>query len=918
MSIKYIKYGIFALCFSPLIIVTSGCSRTEFEEDEVPDDSIVFEFSENKLPELKSGMTEASGKVSTLTLKSDADEIFLYRTERNSESVLDDIFPATKGAPVTTENLGRLYKDELYTSAYSEADHGLFFSPLKLAYEEYKEDKSIWRVTKSFVWPEKDGKLSFWAWAPNSIIGSAPSIDDGAGTMTFSYIMSESGTGSKKADAEAQKDIILGHTVTAKPDNYISMNMVHALTGLRFQMENTIEFKLKSITLGGVLTQGVCTFSPDPSKEHAYDQIMWSVDAEKKADYTQDFNQHINDGTEYAPQEIGLQEATFMVIPQCAKDGNEISFDMTIEIDGLDKEYSAMLVDQDWQPGVTYIYGISIDDVNFDFKLTDTEQETSTFTNSLTDDNTTIYVTSKVTRFEETTDQGWQIKSYIIDGVETAVGGESFEAGGLIVKKDGLNLSVVAKNRIPERLWFGEHKYWAGDHGDWSPESWGAKGVIDLSRFNYQMETVNAYEMTTANCYVIRHAGTYKFPLIYGNAVFCGHENVKSYKSGASLTPFLNHLSKGITNAVIEENAGSTTGSFISAASCCVLWQDEDEVIRNVQLTAPETVLIDNKEHSVRYLQFTVDDEKICQNNALLAIKDESGNVIWSWQIWTTNDPALLSSAIAVKNANGNIYNFLPLYSIGWVDPKDYPARKDVDIVLEQFTSGNTLTVKVLQPEVLGYGYGTLYQFGRKDPMCRYDEPAKGVFTLLNQQTTVQNSILNPNIMYYKDGTNWCNTNYYNLWTGKNNSSYSTNPQEQNDATMYKTVYDPSPVGYKAPASGAHTGFNATKATMGRQGWIFQINGSESETLYFPYGNWRAENSGGLMPIYWGCYWTIISDNGTKGQYFTLSDKATSTGASNSKSRACPVRPVTEPSVTVTGSVIVNPYVPDGNVDLYW
>ena len=917
MNIRYMKYGITALCIASLVMLASGCKRTELEDIEVQDNGVEFAFSENRLPELKSGASEASGEIRTITLKSDTDEMVLYRSERASGMVLDNIID-TKGAPVTTDNLGRLYKDELYTRAYTAADHNTFLSPLKLAYEENKGGMSIWRVTKFFAWPKDSGKLSFWAWAPNSILGSGPSIDDEAGTMTFNYIMPAAGTGSEKTDAEVQKDIILGHTVTNKPDNYISMNMVHALTGLRFQMDNTYGFKLKSITLGDVLTQGVCTFTPNPSKEHAYDQIVWAVDPEKKEDYTQDFNQNIDDGTESAPQEIGHQEATFMVIPQCAKDGNEISFDMTIEIDGIPKDYSATFVDEDWQPGVTYTYGISFDDATFKFELTNIEQATNTFTNTLTEDNTTIGVTSKVTRFEETANQGWQIKSYIIDGVETAVNGDSFDAGKLVVKKDGLNLSVMAKNRIPERIWFGEHTYWVGGHGDWSPESWNAKGVIDLSRFNYQTETVNAYEMTTANCYIIRHAGTYKLPLIYGNAVFSGYENVKSYKSGAGLSPFVNHLNKGITSAIIEENAGSTTGTYISAASCSVLWQDEDEVIKNVLLTDPETVLIDNKEHSVRYLQFTVDDAKICQNNALLAIKDENGNVIWSWQIWTTNDPSLLTSAVSVKNAKGNIYNFLPLNSIGWVDPKDFPERKDVDIILEQFTSGKTLTVKVVQPEVLGFGYGTSYQFGRKDPMCRYDEPAAGVFAARNQQTTVQNSILNPNIMYYKSGTNWCSATYYNLWTGKNNSSYGTSSQEQNDATMYKTVYDPSPVGYKAPASGAHTGFNATKATMGRQGWIFQINGSESETLYFPYGNWRSESTGELMPIYWGCYWTIISDEGTKGQYFTLSGSATSTGASNSKSRACPVRPVTEPSVTVAGSIIVNPYVPDGNVDLYW
>ena len=357
MIIRNIKYGIFAVCIAALVLLTSGCKRDELEDIDVQDNGIEFALFENKLPELKSGAAEALGEIRTITLKSDTDEMVLYRSGRASGLAFDNI-AETKGTPVTTDNIGSLYTDELYTRAYTAVDHNTFLSPLKLAYEENKEGKSIWRVTKSFVWPKDEGKLSFWAWAPNSVINPTDAnIKDSEGKMTFTYTMPTPGEETEKKDAEAQKDIILGHTVTSKPGNYIAMTMDHALTALRFEMENTASFKVKSITLGGVYSTGTCTYSPDASKTHAYEQVVWS-NLSSTQTYTQDFNQRFIEGSDVVTKELGPQEATFMVIPQCATGGNAISFDMTIEIDDIEKHFTATLKDQDWKAGVTYTYGI--------------------------------------------------------------------------------------------------------------------------------------------------------------------------------------------------------------------------------------------------------------------------------------------------------------------------------------------------------------------------------------------------------------------------------------------------------------------------------------------------------------------------------------------------------------------------------
>ena len=81
MNIRNIKYGIYTAGIALLLMAVSSCNRTEIEDVEAQGDGIKFAFSENRLPESKSGAAEASGDIRTITLKSDTDEMVLYRSE---------------------------------------------------------------------------------------------------------------------------------------------------------------------------------------------------------------------------------------------------------------------------------------------------------------------------------------------------------------------------------------------------------------------------------------------------------------------------------------------------------------------------------------------------------------------------------------------------------------------------------------------------------------------------------------------------------------------------------------------------------------------------------------------------------------------------------------------------------------------
>ena len=106
----------------------------------------------------------------------------------------------------------------------------------------------------------------------------------------------------------------------------------------------------------------------------------------------------------------------------------------------------------------------------------------------------------------------------------------------------------------------------------------------------------------------------------------------------------------------------------------------------------------------------------------------------------------------------------------------------------------------------------TLYQFGRKDAFPGVDASKLAAGSHFTENAgdnmSIQNGVQNPG-SFYTYGGSWYNNppagySYYNLWSADNTV------MGYNDNSVVKTVYDPSPVGFKMPASNAFTGFTTT------------------------------------------------------------------------------------------------------------
>ena len=115
---------------------------------------------------------------------------------------------------------------------------------------------------------------------------------------------------------------------------------------------------------------------------------------------------------------------------------------------------------------------------------------------------------------------------------------------------------------------------------------------------------------------------------------------------------FLDHANRPIHHAIIrEQNSGNR------ATQAAVVWQDQPNLIKNASLHINDyPVQIDGTTKNVDFVEFEVTKNDIRNGNAVIAVKDAGGTILWSWHLWFDHADAL--DKIPVKNQDGVIYKF--------------------------------------------------------------------------------------------------------------------------------------------------------------------------------------------------------------------------------------------------------------------
>ena len=772
-----------------------------------------------------------------------------------SSDICPDTAVLTRATPVKTatlyESIGVL------AAAFNEPWSETSYRP-DYMYDVEVTKASSW--TTSYHWPTLTGGIRFFAYAPYHGEGIVLSNKTKAGSPTITYTV--------PADVADQKDLLFANSIYTTPtgtlknaNNAAPLTFNHALTAVRFVCGNDMQGgTVKSVSLKNVCSKGILN----------YGTHSWSG-----VDTPADFSQTLDKSTTGTPDEALTTDAqTFMMIPQTLPDGAQIEVVFT-DKSNVDHTLTADIKGTVWPIGKTVTYKISSSSINWTYELSVNMPGDFTYSGGTQQYSVTSYKHNSrgekqsvpwTAEFSE--DDGVSWKNTPLDwvtGFTTAgPGGETPQSYNATVG------AQIGTSSDPHAQKLRDNP----SHG----------GVIYHHNLANQTDGGSTVQ-NTANCYVVSAPGYYCFPLVYGNAIKNGTTNTPAYTSNKTgsdiLTPFINHTGNPITSPYIKENAGCVP------AKAELLWQDAPGLISNVQYNNSQMQLFVNPEN---YISFQVYARTIRQGNAVIAIKDAGDNVLWSWHIWVTDEN--IGQTIEVTNHQSQKYKFMPV-NLGWCDGRtETYAERSCKV---RFTAGDAskeVIIKQVSASITTGGNHPYYEWGRKDPFppsnglantnkIWYDKDGNAhtespkTENFSTGATCIMNYILKPDVMqsqYYGDNT------YANLWSADNNV-YTAN-----DENVIKTIYDPSPVGFKLPPGNVFTGFtttggststsseiNGTWSSSSLKGWNFYTDSSKSKTIFFPASGYRYYSNGGASSVgSYGCCWSAVPYYQSNGRYLNF------------------------------------------------
>ena len=316
--------------------------------------------------------------------------------------------------------------------------------------------------------------------------------------------------------------------------------------------------------------------------------------------------------------------------------------------------------------------------------------------------------------------------------------------------------------------------------------SFSDSAVSDCSRVFSTEENISS---ESANCYIVSEPGVYKFKTVKGNS----------------------NISVG------------------SVSSCEVLWETF-----GTATTPSKGDLIKSVSYSDGYITFeTASTYK--EGNAVIAAKEASGNILWSWHIWFTDQP------------QGQTYN------------NGAGVMMDRNLGATSATKGDVGAL------------GLLYQWGRKDPFLNSssisdDIVAKSTITWpstvysSSSTGTISYATAHPTtfIAYNSNNDDW----YYSSGSSTDNTRWQSS----------KTIYDPCPAGWRVPDGGS-TGvwskaFGTSSYWATSSNWDSTNNGMDfsktdkklgsSGPIWYPASGYRHDSSGALSNVgSRGYYWSV-------------------------------------------------------------
>ena len=204
----------------------------------------------------------------------------------------------------------------------------------------------------------------------------------------------------------------------------------------------------------------------------------------------------------------------------------------------------------------------------------------------------------------------------------------------------------------------------------------------------------------TSNCYIIQKPGIYSFPLVYGN----GNIDEKCF----------DYKGQKIENKEIEG------AKFVDLVS----WDSSREFIKELELKNNRIIT------TISYVPNT-------GANYIIAVRDITGTIIWSWHLWLWKDELVVDNETKLLNVDlasvwikGKLRSWY--YQWGRKDPI-YPGERNKPRMYRINNNKNSIS------HPLGYvekkSYNTTTQFGDWDPEKTIYDPCPPGYKVPDPET---------------------------------------------------------------------------------------------------------------------------------------------------------------------------------------
>ena len=665
------------------------------------------------------------------------------------------------------------------------------------------------------------------------------------------------------------------HYATQGTAPAVPLQFQHAMTAIRFKIGDRLSgtHKITKIEIVGAKSKGKFTLpSSVQATTGASFNSAWS-DVSTPATFTLNginvsTSGHVNETI------VGKDgdNFTFYMIPQT------LSSDVKVKV-YFDNQASPAIIAPftgTWKAGTTKTYALSqsANNLKYTFEATPNPSEAAN-----TEGATTTYqITSYVNDDKQHRSVKWKVVSYDADGDGTFSMSE---------KPDWLTIPNEGRTTTQDVEQY-TATFKANQRDVLADFNNAMKTADPVTNHNLANAKGEAAIENTANCYIISAPGTYRIPLVYGNAIKGGGTNASAYTSSKTkvmgteefvLQEFVDHNDHKITSPYINvQNSGD------QATKAEVVWSDVAGVVSNASVAG-------SGQNS--FLEFTVNKNQLVNGNAVIAVKNAAGTVMWSWHLWFTPKSSLKTIPFT---SVGSTYNFMT-DNLGWKYTKwTGGLKREVVVKIEQQAETGekktaTITLKQAAGNNVREGYGNLYQWGRKDPLpgtntfypntgykfndgyaivgdshAEYTNPAN---VQRMEKRTIGLSIREPGIMLPKVGggkLSWTNHQYINLWSADNDKMYESETPIKNGV---KTIYDPSPVGFKVPDAYAFKDLSKGVAVW-ENGYTLKVDNDKD--IYFPAGGYRDGNDGVIKGVNgYAMYWASAAlIHGTGGPGFAF------------------------------------------------